>query len=333
MNLAMVGDVMLGRLVNEALKEWPPEYPWGNTLPLLRGADFRLCNLECAISDDGQPWSASPKEFHFRSDAKNVGVLLAAKVDAVSLANNHALDFGYDALLDMLEILDKAGIAHAGAGRTLKDAEQAAALETFGTKIGIIAFTDNEPGWEATSDRPGTFYVPADLEDERAKRLLELVKETKKRADLLIVSAHWGPNWGYEPTPRHVPFAHAVVDAGADVVFGHSAHVFRGVEIYRRRPIVYCAGDFIDDYAVDLVERNDESFVFVLETGRRGARGLRLYPATIESCQANLATGLAGRAIGEKMRRLCARFETSSKWEIQGYLDVRIGHSELKGTA
>jgi len=333
MNLAMVGDVMLGRLVNEALKEMPPDYPWGNTLPLLRGADFRFCNLECAISDDGEPWSASPKEFHFRSDAKNVGVLLAAKMDAVSLANNHALDFGYDALLDMLEIFDRAGIAHAGAGRTLKDAERAAALEILGTKIGIIAFTDNEPGWEATSDTPGIFYVPVDLEDKRAKRLLELVKETKKRADLLIVSAHWGPNWGYQPPPKHVPFAHALSDAGADVVFGHSAHVFRGVEIYRSRPIVYCAGDFVDDYAVDLVERNDESFVFVLETGRRGVRGLRLYPARIESCQASLATGAAGRAIGEKMRRLCARFETSSKWEIQGYLDVRIGHSELKGTA
>jgi poly-gamma-glutamate capsule biosynthesis protein CapA/YwtB (metallophosphatase superfamily) len=331
MNLAMVGDVMLGRLVNEVLKERPPEYPWGDTLPLLRGADFRLCNLECAISDDGEPWSASPKEFHFRSDAKNVGVLLAAKMDAVSLANNHALDFGYDALLETLEILDKAGIAHAGAGRTLKDAERAAALEVLGTKIAIIAFTDNEPGWEATSRSPGTFYVPVDLEDKRAARLLELVKETKKKADLLIVSAHWGPNWGYEPPPRHVPFAHAVVDAGADVVFGHSAHVFRGVEIYRSRPIIYCTGDFVDDYAVGRVERNDESFVFVLETARHGPLGLRLYPVRIESCQVSLATGAAGRAIGEKMRRLCAGFETSSAWGIQGHLDVRIGNANSRG--
>jgi poly-gamma-glutamate capsule biosynthesis protein CapA/YwtB (metallophosphatase superfamily) len=333
MNLAMVGDVMLGRLVNKALKERPPEYPWGNTLPLLRGADFRLCNLECTISDDGQPWSSFPKEFHFRSDAKNVGVLLAAKVDAVSLANNHALDYGYDALLDMLEILDRAGIAHAGAGPTLKDAERAAALEILGTKIGIIAFTDNEPGWEATPERPGTFYVPIDLEDERAKHLLELVEETKKRVDLLIVSAHWGTNWGYEPPPRHVPFAHAVVDAGADVVFGHSAHVFRGVEVYRSRPIIYSAGDFVDDYAVDQVERNDESFVFVLETGGPGVLDLSLYPARIESCQTSLAVGLAGRAIGEKMRRLCAGFGTPSKWGIKGHLDVRIGHPELRGTA
>jgi poly-gamma-glutamate capsule biosynthesis protein CapA/YwtB (metallophosphatase superfamily) len=331
MNLAMVGDVMLGRLVNEALKERPPDYPWGDTLTLLRGADFRLCNLECAISDDGEPWSASPKEFHFRSDAKNVGVLLAAKVDAVSLANNHALDFGYGALLDMLRILDGAGVAHAGAGRTLKDAERPAALEILGTKICIIAFTDNEPGWEATPARPGTFYVPVDLEDKRAKRLLELVKETKKRADLLIVSAHWGPNRGYEPPPRHVPFAHAVVDAGADVVFGHSAHVFRGVEIYRSRPIIYSAGDFVDDYAVDRVERNDESFVFVLETARHGARRLRLYPARIESCHASLATGADGRAIGEEMRRLCAGFETSSEWGIQGRLDVRIGRPYSRG--
>ena len=333
MKLAMVGDVMLGRLVNEALKERPPDYPWGNTLPLLRGADFRICNLECAISDDGNPWSASPKEFHFRSDAKNVSALLAARMNAVSLANNHTLDFGYDALLDTLEILDRAGIAHAGAGRTPKDAERAAVVEILGTKVGIIAFTDNEPGWEATSDTPGTFYVPVDLEDERARRLLGLVRETKKRADLLVVSAHWGPNWGYEPPTSHVPFAHAVVDAGADVVFGHSAHVFRGVEIYRSRPIIYCAGDFVDDYAVDLDERNDESLVFVLETGRHGVQGVRLYPARIESCQANLATGKAGRAIGEKMRRLCAGFETSSRWGVPGHLDLRVGDPRPKGTA
>ncbi|HXG49726.1 MAG TPA: CapA family protein, partial [Methylomirabilota bacterium] len=89
--LLFVGDVMLGRLVNDLLKHEPPEYPWGNTLPLFRQADWRCCNLECAISDRGSPWSETPKVFHFRSAAKNIAVLKAARIDAVSLANNHSL--------------------------------------------------------------------------------------------------------------------------------------------------------------------------------------------------------------------------------------------------
>ena len=268
MNIAFLGDVMLGRLVNEALAERAPEYPWGDTLPLLLRADARVCNLECAISDDGTPWSATRKEFHFRSDSKNVGTLLAAGISLVSLANNHALDFGYEGLADTVDILNRSGIRHAGAGSSLREAEMPAILEVRGIKVGVIAFTDNEPGWEAAPDRPGTLYVPIDLKDARAMRLRELVTKAKRTVDIMVVSAHWGPNWGYAPPQDHVPFAHALVEAGADVVFGHSGHVFRGIEVYKNRPILYCAGNFVDDYAVDLVERNDEAFAFVLEAGR-----------------------------------------------------------------
>ena len=112
--LAVVGDCMLGRLVNDTLEHEPPEYPWGDTLPILLGADGRICNLECVISDRGEPWSVYPKAFHFRSAAKNVAVLGAARMNAVSLANNHALDYGYDALEEMLEILSRSGIAWSG---------------------------------------------------------------------------------------------------------------------------------------------------------------------------------------------------------------------------
>jgi poly-gamma-glutamate capsule biosynthesis protein CapA/YwtB (metallophosphatase superfamily) len=325
MDLAMMGDVMLGRLVNEALRERPPDYPWGDTLPLLRRADARFCNLECAISDDGRPWSASPKQFHFRSDAKNVDALLEARVDAVSLANNHALDYGYDALLDMLKILDATGIAHAGAGRTLSEAQRLAVLEVDGSKIGFTAFTDNEPGWEATSERPGTFYVPVDLADARAKRLLELVRQAKRKVNLLIVSAHWGSNWGYTPPTEHVSFARALIDAGADVVFGHSSHVFRGIGVYRKRPVIYSAGDFIDDYAVDPIERNDESFVFLLMTDGAAVKSLRLYPVRIAPCQTNLARGSLGVAIGKKMQNLSEGLGTHANWQDgRSYLQVKL---------
>lgn len=323
----MVGDVMLGRLVNEALKERAPGYPWGDTLPILRGADIRMCNLECAISDRGEPWSETPKEFHFRSDAKNIDVLRAANMNIASLANNHALDYGYDALVDTLELLDAAAIHHAGAGRTLSEAEQPAIMRTGGGKVGVIAFTDNEPVWEATSGKPGVFYVPVEPRDGRAVHLLELIKQTKNAVDLLIVSTHWGPNWGYEPPPEHVPFAHAMVDAGADVLFGHSGHVFRGIEIYRHRPIIYCAGDFIDDYAVDLVERNDQSCVFALEGSRGGISSVRAYPTKIRLCQAKIARGPEMRAIAHKMQSLSAGFGTSSRWEeAHGYLEADLGH-------
>src|SRR3990167_6854749 len=113
MKLLFVGDVMLGRLVNEKLRDAPAEYPWGDTLPILREADARICNLECALSDGGSP---ARKAFTFRSDAKNVAVLKAAGINAVTLANNHTLDYGPEALADTLGILDQEKIRYAGAG-------------------------------------------------------------------------------------------------------------------------------------------------------------------------------------------------------------------------
>src|SRR5205807_8814217 len=133
-----------------------------------------------------------------------------------------------------------------------------------GIKLEFIAFTDNEPAWEATLSHPGVLYVPILLEDRRTEKLLTMVSKTKDVVDFLIVSAHWGPNWGYTPPAEHIPFAHALIDEGTDVIFGHSGHVIRGIEIYKDKPIMYCTGDFIDDYAVDESERNDRSFIFIL---------------------------------------------------------------------
>jgi poly-gamma-glutamate synthesis protein (capsule biosynthesis protein) len=317
---------MIGRLVNQALKREPPEYPWGDALPILRGADCRICNLECVISDRGAPWGMTPKAFHFRSDAKNVSVLTAAGIDAVSLANNHTLDFEYEAMWDMLEILDRAGIRHAGAGADAKEAARSALLAIRGTSVGFIAFTDNEPGWEATARRPGVFYAPIDPGDARASALMEAVRRTSGEVDLLVVSAHWGPNWGYEPPSSHRSFARALVDAGADVIFGHSCHVVRGVEVYRGRPVIYGAGDFVDDYAVDEIERNDRSMIFELETGMEAVARLRLYPTVIRRFQARLAKGTEAEAIAGTMRRLCADLGTVADWrEKARCLEIVVG--------
>lgn len=314
MKLLFVGDVMLGRLVNRALQRLPPEYPWGDTLPLFASADWRMCNLECVISDRGKPWSLTPKIFHFRSDAANVAVLEAARIDAVSLANNHSLDYEYEAMFDMLRILNKAKIAHAGAGSDLAEASRPAVSQVQGLRIGVIAFTDNEPAWEAATEQAGVWFVPIDLENARAAGLMAKIHCVREEVDLLVVSVHWGPNWGHEPPPEHIGFGRALIDAGADAVFGHSGHVFRGIEIYRQRPIIYCAGDFIDDYAVDEVERNDLSMIFILEYDQGSLSKIRLYPTVIRDFQARLAQGSEAEWIGRKMQKLCADLATSSLW-------------------
>ena len=252
-----------------------------------------------------------------------MGVLKAARISAVSNANNHAIDFGFEAMLDMLGILDRAGIGRAGAGRNIDEASKPAILKVGGLSIGFIAFTDNEPVWEAGPERAGTFYVPVDMMDRRAERLMSIVKDTKKRVDILIVSAHWGPNRGYRPVKSHIPFAHALIDSGADIVFGHSSHVFQGIEVYRKRPILYSTGDFIDDYAVNPVERNDESFVFMVETGLSVIKKLRLYPTIIKNFQARLAGPGRREEIARKMQALCEEFGTRSRWlEKEGCLEI-----------
>lgn len=325
MRIILVGDVMLGRLVNEALKTEPFTYPLGDTLPLFKKADLRICNLECVISDIGEPWSASPKPFHFRTDEKNIKTLLAGEIGIVSLANNHIFDYGYDAMFRAMNVLGENAINFAGVGMNAVEAAEPAICKVDSVKVGMIAFTDNEPDWEAQENKPGSFYVPVDEKDKRALTLFDAVKKLREFADILIVSAHWGPNWGYKPLPEHVTFAHRLIDEGADIIFGHSPHIVRGVELYKKRAILYSAGNFIDDYAVDEIERNDESFVFAIDIDKNRIKRLHLYPTIINRFQALMAKQERQKEIISKMQKLCKDLETDAKWRSrQGFLEVAV---------
>jgi poly-gamma-glutamate synthesis protein (capsule biosynthesis protein) len=188
----------------------------------------------------------------------------------------------------------------------------------------MLAFTDNEPDWEAGRDSPGVHHVPVDPDDSRAAALLDAVAREREAVDLLIVSAHWGGNWGVDVPRSHQALARELVDAGADLVFGHSPHVVRGVEVYRDRPILYSAGDFVDDYAVDPVERNDRSFVFVLRTEGAVPTELRLHPTEIVRFQARLARRHAAEIV-DGMARRCATLGTRTVWDDdEGCLGIRL---------
>jgi len=306
--LAFVGDIMLGRLVDQEIPTRPPESFWGDVLPVLRGADAVFGNLECAVSDRGTAGARIDKVFAFRARPAAVEILRAAGIRCLSLANNHVLDYGDDALADTLAHLDAARIAHAGAGANLEAAAAPAIVEAGGTKFGFLAITDNEPDFAATAKRSGTFYLPISTNPPVLESLCARIGQARRAgADFVILSAHWGPNMVDTPPRQFRKFARAAVDSGISVFFGHSAHLFQGVEYHGNGLILYDTGDFLDDYAVDPDLRNDWSFVFLVELDGRGPRRLRLIPVRLRFARVDRARPREAEAIARLMIVRCER--------------------------
>jgi poly-gamma-glutamate capsule biosynthesis protein CapA/YwtB (metallophosphatase superfamily) len=229
-----------------------PSWPWGEALRLLDEAapDVRIVNLETSVTR-GDAF-APGKPVHYRMHPGNLPALTVARPDVCVLANNHVLDFGRPGLAETLGSLDRAGLRTAGAGR---DADQAYAPAVVpvpaGGRILVFALGAHSsgvpPDWAATEERSGVAYVP-ELSSAAAGAVLRQVDETKRAGDIVVVSVHWGSNWGH-PVPRdQTGFAHALVDGGVDIVHGHSSHHPRRLEVYRERLVLHGCGDFIDDY-------------------------------------------------------------------------------------
>ncbi|WP_101065854.1 CapA family protein [Roseovarius salinarum] len=227
-------------------------YVWG---PLpgdldARACDLRIVNLETAITDDGHP---APKAINYRMSRANAAMLKAARLDACTLANNHVLDWGGAGLRDTLDTLDGLGIAHAGAGRTAQAAFAPCALGlTDGGRLRLLAFGDATAGvpgdWAAGTDSAGVATLPED-----PRRAVEVIRDCLPGArvpgDLVAVSLHWGGNWGFAIPDRQRHIARALVDSGAaDLVFGHSAHHPKGLELRGGKLILYGCGDLVNDY-------------------------------------------------------------------------------------
>ncbi len=290
--IGFMGDVMVGRAVNQLLVQ-SKNYNkiWGNLLPLLKSTDFNIANLETTFSKNG---IKVPKAFNFQSDPANVETLLAANIKIVNTANNHILDYGVKGLKETIKTLDNAYIKHVGVGLTLKQSQYPVYLSKKGLNIAVLGFTDNEPGWAAQAHKAGINYISID--PKKIETIKSLLESTKKKVDFLIVSLHWGGNWEERPSRDFQKFAHLLLDNGVDLVHGHSAHIFQGIEIYKNKLIMYSTGDFIDDYAVDLIAKNNQSFFFLVTIDAKGLKELRLIPTTITNMQVNEASTADGRA-------------------------------------
>lgn len=227
-------------------------YIWGDALDALRqaGADVRVINLETSITTSEDAWP--DKGIHYRMHPRNIGCLTAAAIDCCTLANNHVLDWGRAGLVETLEALDAAGIAHAGAGRDMAEAAAPAVLEVPG-KGCVLVFSLGSPTsgipleWAATDDQPGVNLLE-DLSSETARRVATGMRRLKRSGDVVVASIHWGGNWGFDIPDAQVGFAHALIDGGVDLVHGHSSHHVKASEVYRDRLILYGCGDLLDDY-------------------------------------------------------------------------------------
>lgn len=229
-----------------------PSYVWGAALAEWRrlAPDVRLINLETAITRGD---NFAPKGINYRMTPENVSCLAAAGVNACSLANNHALDFGPSGLLDTLETLQNLGLAASGAGRDGAAATAPAIIPLPGRSARLIlaaaAFEDSgvPPAWRAGPRKPGVNLV--EPSEAAARALAATIAEVRGPGDLAVASIHWGSNWGYQVPEGHRRFAHALIDTGqVAVVHGHSSHHPRPIEVYRDRLILYGCGDFLNDY-------------------------------------------------------------------------------------
>jgi poly-gamma-glutamate synthesis protein (capsule biosynthesis protein) len=281
--LFVCGDVMLGRGVDQvlpqpgdpALREGyvrdarryvqlaerahgpfprPVSYcwPWGDALAVLDQAapDARVINLETSITRSGD--FAPGKAVHYRMSPGNLPAVTAAQPDVCVLANNHVLDFGRAGLAETLGALAAAGLPAVGAGGDAGQAWQPAAVPVPGGGRVLIfscgaASSGIPPGWAARATRPGVAFLPR-LSGAAADDLIARIQVLRQPGDVVLVSIHWGSNWGYAVERDQVRFAHRLIDGGADVIHGHSSHHPRPVEVYRGRLVLYGCGDAINDY-------------------------------------------------------------------------------------
>ncbi|MFI1963289.1 CapA family protein [Streptomyces pathocidini] len=304
MKLALAGDTMLGRRVADEINSpVPAELFAPEVVAAAREADLLLLNLECCVSSRGAPWPDPFKPFFFRAPPRATVFLQELGVTCVTLANNHALDYGVEALADTIRHLSDAGIAWVGAGADEAAARRPVVLEHGGVRVGVVAVADHPPDFAAAADQPGTAY--ADLREGTPGWLREEIGSLD--ADITLVAPHWGPNMVDHPVPHVRRAAEVFRASGATLVAGHSAHVFQGVDDH----VLFDLGDFVDDYATDPRLRNDLGLLFLVtfDEAHRPTR-LEAVPLALDYCRTTLAGPRDRRWITARFREACGAFGT-----------------------
>lgn len=279
-----VGDVSLARGVKTAVDEGID--PFDSVRDVVGSADLAVCNLECALTEETEhvpgkgPYGGAT---YLAGRPGSAGLLADAGFDIVCLANNHTMDYGVAGLEDTMDALDSVELARCGAGLDEEGASIPAAYDVDGLRVCCLAFNEVEPrSYSAAPGEPGVAWLDKPM-------VLDRVADADGEADIVIVCLHWGVEGDTEPTSKQRDIAQAVVDAGADVVLGHHAHVLGPVEIYNRAIIAYGLGNFVFDTVFP--SRRKSAVLTIYIDRRTGPIGYALTPVYIEGISPHLIDG------------------------------------------
>jgi poly-gamma-glutamate capsule biosynthesis protein CapA/YwtB (metallophosphatase superfamily) len=307
-------------------------WPWGDALAVLDhlAPEARVINLETTVTRSAD--FAPGKPVCYRMSPDNVPAVACAHPDACALANNHVLDFGRAGLAETLGVLARAGLRAAGAGRDLTRARQPVAIPVAGGGRAVIfacgaASSGIPPRWAATATRPGVDFLPR-LSGAAAGGLIARVQAVKRPGDIVVVSLHWGSNWGYGVEQDQVRFAHRLIDGGADLIYGHSSHHPRPIEVYRGRLILYGCGDAINDYeGIRGYEqfRGDLRLLYFasLAAGTGTLAALRMVPMQAKNMRLHHASAADSQWLQAVLERISRRFGSRISHQPDGALILR----------
>jgi poly-gamma-glutamate synthesis protein (capsule biosynthesis protein) len=246
------------------------DYGFAGVRPATDGVDFFVVNLECPFTQRG---TKVAKNFNFRARPELVEVLRRGGVHAVSLANNHLMDYGVEGLRDTVATLDQAKIISFGAGTSAAAARKLAIVERNGVRIALLGYlflgaNPIEPAviW-AQGDKPGAAGHPTDISAVE-KMVKEDIALALSKADAAIPFFHWGKEGDFAAQPYQVQLGRAAIDAGAAAVVGSHPHLLQGAELYRQRPIVYSLGNLV--FGGNWNPRNKQAALFRVTLGKGG---------------------------------------------------------------
>ncbi len=236
-----VGDIMLGRHIAKVMKKSGADFPFLQIAPVIRTAHIAFGNLEAVIASDGDALAYPNKPYNFHAAKEAAPELRKAGFIVLSLANNHAMDYGAGPLAQTGRLLAAQGIVTFGSGTNLDAARSPAIVTKNGIRFGFLGYgTAHAKSVYATGKKAGIAPVrPDDIRND--------IKALRDKVDVLIVSLHWGIEYEKRPTKQQRVLAHSIIDWGADLIVGHHPHVMQGIEIYKGKVIAYSLGNFIFD--------------------------------------------------------------------------------------
>jgi len=323
LQLTAVGDVMLARKVERLINSYGIGYPLAKVQDLLRQADITFGNLESPLGVGGTKLPG--KGIWFRANPDSVKALVDGGFDVVSLANNHALDYDTPPFLQTFQVLQGHNILAVGGGKDAAEANRPAIVEKDGVRVAFLAYSEMaDIIWslqyprmlKATETDPG--IAPLVVRD-----IVRDIKSARKDADMVVVSLHWGVEYADDPTPAQRETAHALVDAGADLILGHHPHTLQGVEIYRNAVIAYSLGNFVFDQSWS--DKTEEGLILQAQIGPLGVEEAWLLPVVISEAQPAVATNPRGEKVLAKVTELSRQLGTTLT--VDGYRAVL--HNEL----